>query len=138
VAACCEHQVLSTLSLPILSGDVSLGALNLYARQEAAFDDEAEAVGFDLATAAGAVLANVTAYWTAFQLSENLSEAMRSRAVIEQAKGILMARSPGLTPDAAFDLLRKASQRENVKLRNIAHRIVARRTNGQSDESPRA
>ena len=50
------------------------------------------------------------------------------RAVIEQAKGMMMALSPGLTPDEAFDLLRKASQRENVNLRLIAQRIVERRS----------
>lgn len=49
---------------------------------------------------------------------------MRSRAVIEQAKGVLMARSTDISPDEAFDLLRRASQRENVKLRDIAQRIV--------------
>jgi AmiR/NasT family two-component response regulator len=47
--------------------------------------------------------------------------------VIEQAKGILMARSPQLSAEDAFDLLRKASQRENVKLRDIAQRLVDRR-----------
>jgi AmiR/NasT family two-component response regulator len=73
------------------------------------------------------VLANAAAYWSAFELSENLSEAMKSRAVIEQAKGILMAGSPKLDADGAFDLLRRASQRENVKLREIAQRIVDRR-----------
>jgi AmiR/NasT family two-component response regulator len=62
---------------------------------------------------------------------------MQSRAVIEQAKGILMARAAHLSADEAFDLLRKASQRENVKLREIAQRIVDRgagedRLHGQS------
>ncbi len=52
---------------------------------------------------------------------------MRSRAIIEQAKGILMAASPDLDADGAFDVLRRASQRENVKLREIAGRIVGRR-----------
>jgi AmiR/NasT family two-component response regulator len=52
---------------------------------------------------------------------------MKSRAVIEQAKGMLMASSPGLDADGAFSLLRRASQRENVKLREIAQRIVERR-----------
>ena len=70
---------------------------------------------------------NASAYWQATQLSEQLGQAMQSRAVIEQAKGILMARSPHLEADEAFDLLRKASQRENVKLRDIAQRIVDRR-----------
>jgi AmiR/NasT family two-component response regulator len=40
---------------------------------------------------------------------------------------MLMAQSPKLTADEAFDLLRRASQRENVKLREIARRIVERR-----------
>jgi len=43
--------------------------------------------------------------------------------VIEQAKGILMARAA----DDAFDIFRQASQRENLKLRDIAQRIVERR-----------
>jgi GAF domain-containing protein len=126
-AACIDHGVLSSLSLPIIGGDVSMGALNLFAHQPRAFDADAEAVGADLAGAAGAVLANVSAYRTAVELGQQLSEAMRSRAVIEQAKGMLMARSPELSPDDAFELLRRASQRENVKLRDIAQRIVDRK-----------
>lgn len=126
-AACMDHGVLSTLSLPMISGDVAIGAMNLYARVPDGFTDADEEVGMDLAGAAGSVLANVSAYWTAFDLSQQLSEAMQTRAVIEQAKGMIMARSPELSADQAFDLLRKASQRENVKLRVIAQRIVERR-----------
>jgi AmiR/NasT family two-component response regulator len=80
----------------------------------------------ELTDAASVVLANATAYWQAFDLSEHYNEAMKSRAVIEQAKGMLMARSETLTADDAFELLRSASQRENVKLRHIAQRIVDR------------
>src|SRR5437763_254549 len=79
--------------------------------------DEAGALGLAAAGAVG--LANVSAYWTAFELSERLNEAMTSRAVIEQAKGILMAGTEHLSADDAFDMLRRASQRENVKLRDI-------------------
>jgi transcriptional regulator with GAF, ATPase, and Fis domain len=126
-AACKEHGVLSTLSLPMISGDVAVGAMNLYADVPEGFSEDDEAMGVDLAGAAGSVLANVSAYWTAFDLSQQLNEAMKTRAVIEQAKGMIMARSPGMTADDAFDLLRTASQRENVKLRLIAQRIVDRR-----------
>jgi GAF domain-containing protein len=121
------HGVQSSLSLPLVAGDEGLGALNLYARVSGGFTDEDEAIGVDLAAAAASILANASAYWEVAQLSQQLSEAMRSRAVIEQAKGILMARSPELTADDAFGLLRHASQRENVKLREIAQRIVDRR-----------
>ena len=73
------------------------------------------------------MLANAVAYWGAYDLSQQLTEAMQSRAVIEHAKGMLMAKSPHLSPDDAFDVLRRAWQRENVKLRAIAQRIVDRR-----------
>ena len=123
-AACQQHGVQSTLSLPMRAGDVAVGALNLYAHVREGFSDDDRSVGQDLAAAGAAVLVNVSAYWTAFELTAQLHEAMDSRAVIEQAKGVLMAGRRGLTPDEAFDLLRKVSQRENVKLRDIARRIV--------------
>lgn len=121
------HGIRSTLSLPLVAGDDAAGALNLYSRTAKGFTVEDEDVGTTLASAAAIVLVNASAYWQAAQLSEQLSQAMQSRAVIEQAKGILMARSPRITAEEAFDLLRKASQRENVKLRDIAQRIVDRR-----------
>src|SRR3954469_18077097 len=126
-AACLQHGVQSTLSLPMRGGDAALGAVNLYARVEDGFSDDDESVAGDLAAASAAVLLNVSAYWTAFDLTAQLNEAMASRAVIDQAMGMLMAGTPGLTPDAAFDLLRRVSQRENVKLRDVARRIVERR-----------
>ena len=126
-AAAKAHGVQSTLSLPLMAGDEAAGALNLYSRAQRGFTEEDERAGALLAGAAAIVLVNASAYWQAAQLSEQLSQAMQSRAVIEQAKGILMARSPQLDADEAFDLLRKASQRENVKLREIAQRIVDRR-----------
>jgi transcriptional regulator with GAF, ATPase, and Fis domain len=136
-AACRDHGVFSTLSVPLVNGDASIGALNLYAHARAAFGTDDETLVQDLAGAAGVMLGNVSAYWAAFDLGYNLEQAMRSRAVIEQAKGILMARKAELTADEAFDLLRKASQRENVKLRVIAQRVVDRRAPGQpSSEAP--
>ncbi len=56
--------------------------------------------------------------------------------MIEQAKGILMARSPQLSAEDASDLLRKASQRENVKLRDIAQRLVDRRPDDYGTGTP--
>jgi GAF domain-containing protein len=127
VSAAQARGVGSVLSLPLVAGEAGLGALNLYAPAGKSFSEGDEALGLELAAAAAIVLANASAYWEASHLSEQLTEAMRSRAVIEQAKGMLMARSPELSADDAFDLLRRASQRENVKLREIAQRIVDRR-----------
>ena len=130
------HGIQSSLSLPLVAGDEGLGALNLYARTANGFPPEDEALDVELAAAAAIVFANASAYREAVQLSDQLGEAMQSRAVIEQAKGILMARSPHLSAENAFDLLRKASQRENVKLRDIAQRLVERRQGDPGDAEP--
>ena len=69
--------------------------MNLYAHVPDGFSDDDEALRIDLAGAAGSVLSNVSAYWTAFELSQDLQEARKTRAIIEQAKGMLMALHPG-------------------------------------------
>jgi AmiR/NasT family two-component response regulator len=53
-----------------------------------------------------------------------LQDRLESLPVIEQAKGILIAES-GCSPEEAFDVLRRASQRTNVKVRDLAAHIVA-------------
>ena len=58
------------------------------------------------------------------EFGEQLAQVVAIRAVIEQAKGILMA-AQHCDADEAFDLLVRASQRENVKVRDLAVRIVA-------------
>ena len=55
---------------------------------------------------------------------ETLAEALAARKVIERAKGILMAKD-GLTEDAAFARLRKASQTSGRPLKLIAEAVVA-------------
>jgi GAF domain-containing protein len=119
------HGIHSTLSVPLSARGESLGALNLYAEIPSAFDEEHERSVSLFADQASIALANAQVYWDAHQLSENLSEAMKTRETISQAVGILMARG-GRSPDDAFQLLRSASQRENRKVRDIAEQIVAR------------
>ena len=119
-----EHGVRSTLSLPLLNASGCVGALNLYSRTPDAFPEAAVAAAEPFATQAAALLANSTAYWDAHDLGSRIQEAMYHRAVIEQAKGILMSQQ-GCGPDEAFELLTAASQRENVKVRDIAQRIVS-------------
>ena len=116
-------QVGSTLSLPLVAADQAYGALNLYARPKFAFDEAAIEAATLFATQASTVLANASAYWDARDLATGLEQAMKTRAVIEQAKGKLMA-SGRYTAEEAFEVLVKASQRANVRLRDIAVRIV--------------
>jgi len=69
------------------------------------------------------VLANARAFWAASDLAAGLETAMSNRAVIEQAKGMLMA-AERCTADEAVAKLVEASQRDNVKLREVARHIV--------------
>ena len=124
-----DHGVLSTLSLPLVAGEVSLGALNFYAPERSAFAPHDVEGASTFATQAAVVLANAQGYWDAYDYGQRLSVAMETRGVIDQAKGILMAQS-AVDSAEAFELLRHASQRENRKLRDIATEIVQRVSGG--------
>lgn len=124
--AALAEGIRSTLSLPLSVGssEDALGALNLYSEERAGFSDAVDAAA-SFAYQAAIVLANARAFWGAHELSTNLQLAIESRATIEQAKGILIAQS-GLDPDQAFEVLVRASQRTNRKLRDVATELVER------------
>jgi hypothetical protein len=109
-------------------GRRTLGSLNLYADRAGAFDAAADhLLAVLVANHAAAVIDGA-------HREDQLRQAIASRDIIGQAKGILMA-SGGIDPDAAFDQLRMASQRTNVKLRDLARQVVdARRS--QADSAP--
>lgn len=121
--AATRKGIRSSLSLPLSVRGQSIGALNLYSNDHDGFDGATE-IGRLFAGQASVAIANAEVYGASRTLAEQLQEAMSSRAVIEQAKGVLMA-GQGCTAEEAFALLRAASQRENVKLREIAERIVS-------------
>ena len=115
--------VRSILSVGIPVHDVVAGGINLYSEQLDGFDDDDVTLAETFANYAAVALANAYLYSTTAALAEQMSAAMESRAVIEQAKGILMARQH-ITADEAFALLSRASQTSNRKLRDIAAGIV--------------
>ena len=131
--AAAAHGITSTLSLPMIAAEVSVGAMNLYSTQRETFTDADERTASQFAGHAAVVLVNAQAFWDAHELSMRLQDSMGIRAVIEQAKGILMA-AQRCTADEAFDVLVAASQRENVKVRDIARRIVDRTSAGPDPE----
>jgi GAF domain-containing protein len=120
-----EAGARSSLSVPFPIQQHVIAALNLYSRDVDAFSGDDIARAEEIAAVGAVAVTNATLYESATELSAQLREAMTSRAVIEQAKGIVMA-STRCTPDQAFEVLVKASQRENRKLRDIAADIVAR------------
>ena len=113
----------SFLAAPLIAGEVAIGALNLYSRSPDGFEELDDALVALFSGQASVALANARLYSSARTLSEQLQEALDSRAVIEQAKGILMAQQR-VGADAAFELLRLQSQHANRKLRDVAREIV--------------
>ena len=109
-------EVRSMLCVPLWIDERGLGALSLYADQAAAFSDLHERVTILLATFAALALAEA-------QRADQMHDALGNRDVIGQAKGILMERH-GIAADAAFGVLSRVSQAENVKLAEIARRFV--------------
>ncbi len=101
-----------------------VGALGLYAAAAHALDDTSTELTGVLAVQAGATLSNVEVFQATRRRADNLSNAMHSRAGIEQAKGVLMGRE-GCSADEAFRLLRHTSQTQHVKLHEVAERLLA-------------
>ena len=116
----------SSISLPFISEQTAVfGSLSVYAHSKDAFDDRAVALGEYFVAPAGVSVLNARALWQAQRLTSNLQAALVSRAVIDQAIGILMSRT-GCSADQAFEKLRAVSQRKNLKLSDIAQDIVSR------------
>jgi GAF domain-containing protein len=122
-----------SLSLPLPVQGEAIGALNLYGRTPHLFDEGAIDAGREFASYAAVAVANAVSYSSAADAARNLRAAMEHRAVIEQAKGILIG-TTGCGEDEAFNLLVQQSQHENRKLREIAAELVAQsiRSNTQS------
>ena len=123
--ACLEHGILSTLSMPLVVADETLGALNLYARRSDAFTTDDEAVTSRFAVQAAVVLANAQTHRRSVALNEQLGTAIVSREVIDLARGIIVG-ATGCSPEEAFNRLVEESQHTNIKLREVAAGIVDR------------
>lgn len=113
----------SVLSLPLMTPDGVVGAMNVYAHPKNAFDERSERIGELFATPAAIAVQNAQILAQTARLASRLEAAMTSRAVIERAIGILMSRS-GVTAEEAFDRLRQRSQAEHLKLTAVAASIV--------------
>jgi len=124
-----ELGVLSCASYPMPVRGVSLGSINAFYPEPGGIDDEMRERGRELATAAAPLLANWIAHHRLVELTGQLEEALAGRAVIERAKGLLMGEL-GVDEDKAFDLLSTQSQHENIKLRDVAARLLEQRQDG--------
>lgn len=98
-------------------------AINIYSRHELAFDEDSRQLAETFAAYAGVALANMHLFDAQSRVAEQLQSAMTSRAVIEQAKGVLMGQRH-CGAEQAFDVLVRLSQESNRKLRDVAQAVV--------------
>jgi len=112
------------LSLTVSDGDdTTKGTLTFFGAQQQAFGPADRLLAEAYAAVATLAIGTALGQLRAGVREEQRREAIASRDVIGQAKGILMARE-NCTAEEAFEVLRRASQRENLKLRDIAARLA--------------
>jgi GAF domain-containing protein len=120
--AAVQLGVLSGLSFKLYTADRTAGALNLFGFQADVWDTDAETTGAVLAAhAAAAILAK--------SQDEQMQVALSTRDRIGQAKGIIMERY-GVDDVRAFDMMRRLSQESQMKLAEVAQRIIETRGDG--------
>ena len=122
-----DHGVQSSLSYQLDTSsrepaEPDTASLNIYGITPDAFDQAAQEIGTILAAHASLAARAVGERTTLEALDRHLEQALLSRDVIGQAKGILMERLK-TTPEDAFDILKRSSQRLNLKLREITGTI---------------
>jgi GAF domain-containing protein len=117
--------VSSLLSFVLKVSDDSLGALNLYSRSSNAFAPTDRALGGVFAAHAGIALANARTHAGDLRRVEELEEGLDTRDLIGAAIGILMERERS-TSSEAFKNLRRESQSQNKKLREVARDVVGK------------
>jgi len=113
----------SVLSLPLVTPDGVFGAMNVYARAKEAFDERSERLGELFAAPAAIAVQNAQVLEQTKRLAASLQGALSTKALIDQALGIIRSRS-GASSDEAFARLRAMSQTRNVKLAVVAESLV--------------
>jgi GAF domain-containing protein len=116
-------QILAT---PLIGqGGEGMGAVNIYVHEGSVVTEGDAQTARRIGDAAAILVGYAFALMESTHLNDQLREAVATRDIIGSAKGILM-HSQSCTRDEAFDILRRASQRENRKLRELAEEIVLR------------
>lgn len=126
-----RQGVRSSISVALPMPQQVLGAINIYQFDSPPLDADGEQLATAFAGYAAVALANAALFASTADLAANLQTAMATRAVIEQAKGVLVAQL-GCTPEEAFAHLATQSQHRNRKLREIAAELVDEASRGRN------
>jgi len=117
--------VTHTMSMAMPATAETAGALNFYNSTGHSFSGDDERIARTFASFAGIVVGNLGLHQNAVEFAVQLGSAVASRAVIEQAKGIMMSQRH-CSAEEAFLLLTRQSENQNVKMRVLAQALVDR------------
>lgn len=118
-----ERRVGAVIGLPLRVREDSLGAMNIYSKQPRQWRPAEIRVARVLTDMAASYVANASDLEQSQRTTEQLREALESRVIIEQAKGVLAAEM-GVSVDRAFAVLRDHARRHSASLRSVAHGVV--------------
>jgi GAF domain-containing protein len=118
-----RRGVHSVVSLPLITPEGVVGAMNVYAHAKDVFDERAADLGEVFAAPAAIAVQNAQVLAQTRRLASQLQAALETRGVIDRAVGIMMSRT-GSTEQEALDRLRSLSQHEHHKLAAVARRII--------------
>jgi transcriptional regulator with GAF, ATPase, and Fis domain len=109
---------------PLEIGGEAVGVLSLYAHERNMFPEKVQQIAMEFVEPAALLLGGVLRRVSQTELIAQLRTALSSRAVIDQAIGIIMARRR-CGPAEALGVLRKISNDRNIKLREVAASLVS-------------
>ena len=115
--------VQAVASIPMRLGDQAVGAMDLYAAESRTWDEDDMSAAVVMADMATAYLINASQHRQQVELAEQPQHALDARVVIEQAKGMIAGKA-GITPDAAFDQLRRHARGRGATVRAVAEAVV--------------
>lgn len=120
----------SCVALPLSTRGEDTAVLTLFSDKPEQFADNAYDLVLLLTLHAGTVIDNASLYHDSQQLVTHLRTALRTRALVGRAQGMLM-RQFGYDSDQAFEALKRASQNTNTKLRDLAADLVTAHEHGE-------
>ncbi|MEV6428066.1 GAF and ANTAR domain-containing protein [Nocardia sp. NPDC051463] len=118
-----RQQVSSVAAVPMRSGDSTVGALCMYTREPRDWTEQDLSVGGLLASMAAGHIVQSAVIRRQQQLTEQLTHALDTRIIVEQAKGVL-ANARRTTPEAAYELIRAHARTNRVPVQAVAKAIV--------------
>ena len=122
-----EDGIASILSTPLMVADRPVGALNIYSNTERAFRPHDQELAALFASQASGILAAAGVEQTVDEVAERLRQAMRSRELIAQAQGAIMA-GRGISADAAYAILRRSARQQLLTVQAHAAAVLAAAT----------